>query len=402
MGPAMQVARISYGAGLHKVRYQTPSSIKVRVSTHPVSEDGSETRKISLFPKNEVMQLITNTLDKSFGGKDLSRFDDERSKVVVGSAPFTKSLMEQLRPESPFGAVFYDLNAGSIDELNAVAQLLERNQLVNAPLLFYGTGAQYQGFKSDYVPMELFLKVPESALERKMLDLKERWVKNTLELNRYLKPSLSSLLALDARDDYTLSHTLEVLLFCRIFGENMGLGNLELYETIIASLYHDFGKIEWPDSMLKKDGKFTDEEFAIMKGHSKGSKRIADPSLEDIKQRIRVGILAKIKYHHLYENGRGYPELEPGMGQLDEGTRCLQVADCVSAMSTSKKEKHRSYRTDEYEEKDIIADLQKNMSTDEKKGQFERKAATAAIKALKEGFSVETEIPIPSTNIFES
>ncbi len=42
----------------------------------------------------------------------------------------------------------------------------------------------------------------------------------------------------------------------------------------VAALLHDYGKIGIPDSILKKPGKLTKQEYEIVKNHSFKSRRI--------------------------------------------------------------------------------------------------------------------------------
>lgn len=96
---------------------------------------------------------------------------------------------------------------------------------------------------------------------------------------------------------------------------------------------HDIGKIAIPDSILRKPGKLTDEEFDIMKTHSeKGGdiiretfRNVADASYTDMAYDVAM-------YHHEKWNGKGYP-----MGLMETGiplsARIMAVADVFDAVS---------------------------------------------------------------------
>ena len=68
-----------------------------------------------------------------------------------------------------------------------------------------------------------------------------------------------------------------------------------------AALLHDVGKIGIPEHILNKEGKLTDEEYEIMKGHVEASIGIIRhlPSLDYV-------IPAVIGHHERYD-GNGYP-----------------------------------------------------------------------------------------------
>ena len=75
----------------------------------------------------------------------------------------------------------------------------------------------------------------------------------------------------------------------------------------MASSLHDIGKIAIPEEILNKPGRFTDEEFAIMKTHSAvGSDMLDD--LELYKDEKLVKVARDIcRWHHERWDGRGVP-----------------------------------------------------------------------------------------------
>ena len=81
---------------------------------------------------------------------------------------------------------------------------------------------------------------------------------------------------------------------------------IEIIST--ASALHDVGKIAIPSEILNKPGKFTDEEYAIMKTHA----AIGDSMLEQIplsQGEPLVKVAREIcRWHHERYDGRGYPD----------------------------------------------------------------------------------------------
>jgi HD-GYP domain-containing protein (c-di-GMP phosphodiesterase class II)/phosphoribosyl 1,2-cyclic phosphodiesterase len=73
----------------------------------------------------------------------------------------------------------------------------------------------------------------------------------------------------------------------------------------LASMLHDIGKVGISESILKKPGKLSDEEFAIMRGHTTlGASILADDSGD-------MGDIAELAHdialhHHQKWNGKGY------------------------------------------------------------------------------------------------
>ena len=138
--------------------------------------------------------------------------------------------------------------------------------------------------------------------------------------------------AIDAKDAYTHGHSTRVAEYSREIARLSGLSEDEVNEVYFSALLHDVGKIGIPDNIINKNGKLTDEEFAVIKTHPVIGKQI----LSSISQSPYLSIGAN--YHHERYDGKGYPE-----GLLGEDipwiARIIAVADAYDAM-TSK----RSYR----------------------------------------------------------
>ena len=73
--------------------------------------------------------------------------------------------------------------------------------------------------------------------------------------------------AIDAKDHYTFSHSNNVAYYATSLATTLGM-NEDMIEIIRqAALLHDVGKIGIPEYILNKEGKLTDEEYEIIKGH---------------------------------------------------------------------------------------------------------------------------------------
>lgn len=95
---------------------------------------------------------------------------------------------------------------------------------------------------------------------------------------------------------------------------------------------HDIGKIIVPDSVLKKPGKLTNEEFDLMKKHAKEGGRIindvlgigVDPEYLRVATEISTG-------HHERWDGRGYPFNLIG-NAIPLSARIMAIADVFDAL----------------------------------------------------------------------
>lgn len=138
--------------------------------------------------------------------------------------------------------------------------------------------------------------------------------------------------AIDAKDEYTHGHSRRVAEYALKIAQLAGKDEKYCSEVYFAGLLHDVGKIGVPISIINKNGKLTEEEYAEIKKHPVIGKQI----LSGIDKSPYLSIAAN--YHHERYDGRGYPYGLKG-DDIPEIARIIAVADAYDAM-TSK----RSYR----------------------------------------------------------
>ena len=107
--------------------------------------------------------------------------------------------------------------------------------------------------------------------------------------------------------------------------------------NVVASApMHDIGKIKISDAILNKPGRFTDDEFEIMKTHSAEGAKI----IETVKKTIESEALSEnylgeaenmAHYHHEKWNGQGYPCGLKGE-EIPLSARIMAVADVFDAL----------------------------------------------------------------------
>lgn len=114
--------------------------------------------------------------------------------------------------------------------------------------------------------------------------------------------------------------------------------DMELYAPL-----HDIGKVGIPDKILNKPGKFTPEEWAIMKEHANiGADIISNlrDSLEYFGKDFYQMALDIIRHHHERWDGTGYPYGLKGE-EIPLSARIVAIADVFDALASKRSYKER-------------------------------------------------------------
>lgn len=138
----------------------------------------------------------------------------------------------------------------------------------------------------------------------------------------------------ESRSRETGYHVKRVAKYSKILAVGYGLSESESDLIQMASPMHDIGKVAIPDSILKKPGKLTREEYELMKTHTTVGYNILSKSRREILS--SAAIIAG--QHHERWDGKGYPH---GIGgeNIHLYGRITAVADVFDALSS-----HRCYK----------------------------------------------------------
>ena len=173
--------------------------------------------------------------------------------------------------------------------------------------------------------------------------------------------------SIDAKDQYTRGHSERVAFISRWIAERLAeeenLDQERVHKIYLAGLLHDVGKMGISESVLRKNGKLTEDEFDHIKTHPSVGAGI----LSGIKemQEIVPGVL----YHHERVDGKGYPSGLKG-DQIPLVGKIVGLADAFDAM-TSK----RVYR-DALTIEQALAQIRDGIGT-----QFDERVATVFINS---------------------
>ena len=132
--------------------------------------------------------------------------------------------------------------------------------------------------------------------------------------------------AIDAKDPYTKGHSTSVSKFSEALARAINLPEKEIQRITLGALLHDVGKIGIPETVLKKEGPLSDDEWAIMKQHPViGAEKVLQPN-PNLRDLIPI-----VKYHHERIDGKGYPENLKN-GDIPLAAKIVAIADTYHAL----------------------------------------------------------------------
>lgn len=148
-------------------------------------------------------------------------------------------------------------------------------------------------------------------------------------------------------DLYTGAHIKRTSLYVELIAnklvQNGCYTDILTYETIklysSAAPLHDIGKINVPNNILNKPGKFTSEEFEIMKTHARIGYEIIKSDLSDLENPAFIKTAEDMAfYHHEHWDGSGYPS---GIKENDIplSARIMAAADVLDALLSERQYK---------------------------------------------------------------
>jgi len=134
--------------------------------------------------------------------------------------------------------------------------------------------------------------------------------------------------AAEFKDDDTGTHIIRMSRFSSIIARAYGQDQKYCKLLEQASPMHDIGKIGIPDSVLKKPGKLTEEEWECMRKHPEYGANILSGSDVPVLQMAEEVALA----HHEKFDGSGYPSNLKGE-QIPLSARIVALADFFDALT---------------------------------------------------------------------
>ncbi len=247
--------------------------------------------------------------------------------------------------------ILLDINMPEMDGFEVMRRIRENAQRADIPIIFLTADSDPQtesrcleAGAADFIAKPFVLNVMRSRIARiiELEELRKNLAEKLLERTQHIS-HIQQMMVLgmasmvESRDNSTGGHIKRTSAVVDIFAEKLlrvgsTLPEDFLMKVVRAAPMHDLGKIAVDDRILRKQGKFTDEEYAEMKKHSEQGARIVKQILEGVEEDEFVRIAVNVAhYHHEKWNGTGYPEGLSGEG-IPVEARIMALADVFDAL----------------------------------------------------------------------
>src|SRR5262249_222128 len=133
----------------------------------------------------------------------------------------------------------------------------------------------------------------------------------------------------ESKDRTTEAHSLRGVRYALELGRAIGLNEQELTDLEYGALLHDIGKVGIADSVLKKTGPLTEDEWAVMRQHPTTGYNVLR-NLDFLQNALPV-----VLHHQERFDGRGYPNGLRGE-QIPLLARIFTIADSFDAMTSDR------------------------------------------------------------------
>ena len=192
----------------------------------------------------------------------------------------------------------------------------------------------------------------------------------------------------ELRDEYTGGHTQRVTTYSTALGEKLELPHDQLELIRTGTPLHDIGKIGIADEILRKPGRLSAQEFAVMQTHTTlGSEYLSTiPELHPI--------IPIVRNHHERWDGTGYPD-RLGKTDIPYLARIVAVCDAFDAM-TSNRPYHKDKKGRPPEEAFAEVEAQAGRQFDPDCAAAFLEMREVIVQHMRESFAGGTRRPISS------
>ncbi len=277
----------------------------------------------------ENIQIMRKTLEEEYDLK------------IATSGKDAVKIANKFRPD----IILLDILMPDMDGYEVTAKLKENPYTSNIPIIFVtvkgSIADEVKGFEIgavDYIIKPISPAIVKArvknhlALSNRKASLEFEVKDQTKELNQSCIDLIQRLaVAAEYKEINTAQHMSRVANYSVLIARKCGFGNQEIEILSLAAPLHDVGKIGIPDEIINKPGKYTEEEFEIMKRHAEIGENILGKSNNKF---LHAACIICAQHHERYD-GSGYPR-NLKADEIHPYAKICAIADVFDALTTER------------------------------------------------------------------
>ena len=250
--------------------------------------------------------------------------------------------------------VLLDIVMPNMDGFEVLAYMNRNGWIKDIPVIVISSETSpscmeraYELGVTDFInrPFDVWI-VRRRVMNTLMLASKQKMLVGMVTDQIYKREKMSNLMItilshiVEFRNGESGMHVLHIRTISEILLKNLviktnqyGLTQTDISLISTASALHDIGKIGIPDEILNKPGRFTKEEYEIMKKHSEYGAAMLD-DLDFLQDEKLVQYARQIcRWHHERYDGKGYPDGLKG-DEIPISAQIVALADVYDALTS--------------------------------------------------------------------
>ncbi|MDE7385433.1 MAG: response regulator, partial [Anaeroplasmataceae bacterium] len=250
--------------------------------------------------------------------------------------------------------VLLDIVMPNMDGFEVLAYMNRNGWIKDIPVIVISSETSpscmeraYELGVTDFInrPFDVWI-VRRRVMNTLMLASKQKMLVGMVTDQIYKREKMSNLMItilshiVEFRNGESGMHVLHIRTISEILLKNLviktnqyGLNQTDISLISTASALHDIGKIGIPDEILNKPGRFTKEEYEIMKKHSEYGAAMLD-DLDFLQDEKLVQYARQIcRWHHERYDGKGYPDGLKG-DEIPISAQIVALADVYDALTS--------------------------------------------------------------------